>query len=158
MCPPDYLVPEHSLAVVRDVIVDRALLCLAALVLGALGVVSQTAAHEWYTDQVNQHGELCCGGGDCGVIPGARVRHTLGGYDVEIVPGTHPRVRAADWRECYYGGAYCTVIVGMHTMEPVTFHFEGDPGISPDGEVHACIDGSDLAARRIRCLFLGGVS
>jgi hypothetical protein len=129
---------------------------LAAALL--LGLAPQATAHDWYTGRTNEQGELCCNGSDCAALAGARVRRTPGGYDVDILPGTHPMVRAEDWRQCYYGGAFCTRYSGMQTRAPVTFHFEGDPGLSPDGKVHICIDGRDLAARRIRCLFLGGLS
>jgi hypothetical protein len=116
------------------------------------------AAHDWYGGLVDREGELCCGGEDCAPLPSPHLRRTAGGWDVDIVPGTHPMVRVEDWRQCYYGGAYCTRFIGMHTRRAVTFRFEGTPGISPDGGTHACIDGADLARRRIRCLFLGGVT
>jgi hypothetical protein len=122
------------------------------------GLVPPAAAHDWYVGRVNERGELCCDGDDCAALPEARVRRVSGGYEVDVVPGTHPMVRVEDWRQCYYGGAFCTRYTGMRTSAPVTFRFEGEPGLSPDGKVHACIDGRDLAVRRIRCLFLGGLS
>ena len=136
----------------------RGFFLLGGVALSVAGISLPTVAHDWYTGLINERGLPCCGGDDCGMVPYARVRPTSTGYDVDIRPGTHPKVRASDWRQCYFGGAYCTEFIGVHTLEPVTFHFEGSPGLSPDGEVHACIDGSDLAAREIRCLFLGGLS
>lgn len=99
-----------------------------SLVWGVIFFGFSAAAHDWYAGQVNERGELCCGGGDCSELPDPPVRHTHGGYDVDILPGTHPMVRTDDWRQCYYGGAYCTEFIGMHTRSAVTFHFEGSPG------------------------------
>ncbi len=130
----------------------------AVLTVAALAAAGGASGHDWYSGRVNEEGQPCCDGEDCAAMADARVRRTAAGYDVEIVPGSHPMVRSDDWRACFYAGAYCTVFAGVHTTAPVTFHFEGKAGISPDGQVHVCIDGADLTQRRIRCLFLGGVS
>lgn len=108
------------------------------IALVALVVAAPVAAHDWYAGQRNEQKQLCCGGQDCGAVPGARVQKTDEGYNLWITPGTHPMVEGEG--------------------PPQMFQFFGNPGLSPDGEVHACIIYSDVARRRVRCLFIGGLS
>jgi len=112
---------------------------LTALAL-ALALASPAGAHEWYTNQVNAKGENCCGGNDCAGGPWA-FRQTPTGYDVDIPVGAHPKVTSLNF-------APGTVI---------TFHFTGNPGLSPDGDVHACLLDYQIPLRTLRCLFIGGL-
>jgi hypothetical protein len=125
----------------------------------ALGIAKASFGHEWYTHQRNEQGQSCCGGNDCAALPaGTRVTYTGDGYDVTIVPGTHPMVMAEDtMSQSTYGGAPYVSRRGVGS-EPVVFHFPGNPGLSPDGQIHACITPAALARREITCLFIGGTT
>lgn len=107
---------------------------LASLLILLLPMPFQSEAHEWYTDQKNEKGDYCCGGSDCAGSD-YRVRRVAGGYEIDIPVGSHPKVTTLD----YAPGAV------------ITFKFVGNPGISPDGQVHVCIVG-----KAARCLFIGG--
>jgi hypothetical protein len=93
-------------------------------------------AHSWYTGQKNEKGHGCCGGQDCGPINPAAVKMvTPTHWQITIAPGdigTHPS-----------GGA-------------IVRNFHGNPGMSPDGNFHACAMRSDIQLGTARCLFVGG--
>jgi hypothetical protein len=93
-------------------------------------------AHEWYTGQKNEEGRGCCGGQDCGPINPAAVKMiTPTHWQITIAPGdigTHPK-----------GGE-------------IVLNFHGNPGLSPDGNFHACAMKSDIQLGTARCLFVGG--
>jgi hypothetical protein len=117
-----------------------------ALVLAMILAATPAASHEWYTSQKNAGGEGCCGGEDCAPVPVRAPVHRVGdGYDVtlqktdlpSLAISRDPKLTALGW---------------------AVFHYSGNPGLSPDGFIHACIAGSDVVRRRIRCLFIGGAS
>ena len=127
---------------------------VAALVLAL--AATPALAHEWYMGQRNERGQNCCSTLDCAPLPaGTRVVYTGDGYDVTIIPGTHPMVNAEDVTAPWGSYGAVTTRRGVGS-DPVVFHFEGNPGLSPDGNIHACIMPADVPQRRIRCLFLGG--
>lgn len=113
------------------------LISLAALVVA----VRDAYGHEWYTGQRAPSGRICCGGRDCAALPAdTRIAMTGDGFNVTIVPGTHPMVT-----------------VERFGREPVTFHYTGHvTNPSPDGQVHACIWGDDVKRKSITCLMYGG--
>lgn len=132
------------------------------LVLTALLTMTvPSEAHDWYTGQKNEKGLACCGGYDCAGNANWRVTQTQDGYDVAIIPGTHPSVHVEDRSYnsgSMYGAKGVEVKIPGFGSAPVVFHFKGNPGLSPDGDVHACITPYDATHRTITCLFLGGLT
>jgi hypothetical protein len=109
-----------------------------ALPIVALTALSApAAAHDWYTGQMSPDGQGCCGGYDCAPVQYDGVSCDATGCDVTILPGTHPMLTEGDG--------------------PITFRYDGNPGLSPDGNAHACIAAEDVRRRRVRCLFIGGL-
>jgi hypothetical protein len=107
---------------------------VAALMVGLAS--APASGHEWYNGQKNEKGHGCCGGQDCGPINPAAVKMvTPTHWQITIAPGdigTHPK-----------GG-------------PLVLNFHGNPGMSPDGNFHACAMKSDIQLGTARCLFVGG--
>lgn len=117
---------------------------VSALVLLAIWMWATwpASAHEWYSGLHSpESGRSCCGGSDCSALPaGTRILMTETGFNVTIIPGTHPMVT-----EKRFGS------------EPVVFHYKGHvTNPSPDGQIHACIWHSNISSKTITCLMLGG--
>jgi hypothetical protein len=110
----------------------------------ALTLAAPASAHEWYTGQANQEGVSCCGGNDCASGTWSPRLGPDGIWEITITPGTHPKVTVEK-----YGTTPRTY--RLWNSEHTT---RGNPGISPDGFVHACIIDGD--SDRLMCLFIGG--
>jgi hypothetical protein len=93
---------------------------------------------------------------DCGPIQPLFLKRTDDGYDVTLKAGDLPSLQVNNWRQKLPGGVFIDR-PGIGT-EPMVFHFKGDAGISPDGQIHGCVWAGDIPEHKMRCLFLGGTS
>jgi hypothetical protein len=123
--------------------------------LALLLACTPAVAHDWYSDKITDTGAPCCGTDDCGPIQPSSIKRTDDGYDVTLKAGDLPSLRVAGYVQSVNGTDVDRPGIGTG---PVVFHFKGEPGISPDGQIHGCVWGGDILPRKMRCLFMGGTS
>lgn len=110
---------------------SRALLLAVAAVATALPAAAHQAPAGWEYDLD------CCSTRDCAPVRGGAVREVAGGYQVTILPGTHPMVRA-----------------GAPAVSAFVAHGDARIRVSGDDARHACV-----IAGRVLCIYVppGGV-
>lgn len=56
----------------------------AAVAIWLAALTGEVRAHSWYEGMVNELGQRCCGGLDCGPVPEEDVTPIPGGYQIHV--------------------------------------------------------------------------
>lgn len=111
------------------VIAMAVLITTIAVIIGLFFYVTDAKAHSAPTGWI--YPSECCSGRDCAEIPTSAVKEGPNGYQVTLLPGQHPMIKAA----------------------PHSFLVPyGTEKVSPDGLYHACLS----PTLRLLCFYAGG--